>query len=435
MGNGSWINIRSISTHLQLRVSLLKSHSVMDTPSAADLPCIGDLPCKPQTVSGIQSDEQSIDLALLAALRHKRQQRKEAGIPSDEGENSDVATPVNEEDNGEDSLTYDKSDSGNHDKDESILNDKSIDCDEGNEENNEEEDIGCHLKANFKESVERVKNAEDVRPAIVISGTSVYIRLEKRDFLKVRSSSPFFWAGTETVTPTADSEAEPFYRIKAVKEQGTVGFDTRNPSKMWVPIPLCLHGGRILTGRLTPFVFLASKSTTCKVVQTESRCYPTIGAVKFEVENFGPAERFFSTVIEDCQGTAPAQSPSVTVPPSFFAVAMQTILNNPNNRMNQLGGGTVVLQAPANTIRLRLDYEDSLSVNGVEVVAWTQGVRFTFTKTWFFARKLIAIKGPGTVWISADMSVTITQNPVKISYVMRELTISSYLKLNLKMNK
>jgi len=167
-------------------------------------------------------------------------------------------------------------------------------------------------------------------------------------------------------------------------------------------------------------VFLASKSTACKVGLTESRCYPTLGAVKFEVENFGPAERFLGTVIEDCQGSAPTKSPSITIPPSFFAVAMQTILHNPNNRMNQIGGGIVLLQVPSNTLRLRLDCEDSLNVNGVEIIAWTQGVRFTFSKTWFFARKLIAIKGPGTVWISADMSVTNVQNPTKIAYTMTQ---------------
>jgi len=155
-------------------------------------------------------------------------------------------------------------------------------------------------------------------------------------------------------------------------------------------------------------------------VLTESRCYPTLGAVKFEVENFGPAERFLGTVIEDCQGSAPTKSPSITIPPSFFAVAMQTILHNPNNRMNQIGGGIVLLQVPSNTLRLRLDCEDSLNVNGVEIIAWTQGVRFTFSKTWFFARKLIAIKGPGTVWISADMSVTNVQNPTKIAYTMTQ---------------
>jgi len=185
----------------------------MGTPSAADLPCIGDdtdiLVDNINTVgdedfkkSSTEDIKASIDLGLLAALRRRRQQRTEEVIQCNDESTEGVVHHSDE------NITNDKSSQKYVDttvpvvrKNDNEFNDATAAAasdeitnsnDNDNEDVTNDDEENSTLKANFIESVQRVNNSEDIRPAIVISGTSMYIRLEKRDFLKVRSASPFF---------------------------------------------------------------------------------------------------------------------------------------------------------------------------------------------------------------------------------------------------
>jgi len=190
----------------------------MGTPSAADLPCIGDDTDLLSGYINTEGDEEfkksstediksSIDLGLLAALRRRRQQRTEEVIQCNDESNEVVVH------DGDENISNDKSSQEYVDttvpvvrkKNDIVFKDATSAAaaaaasDEiANSNDNDNEDVtnddeeNSTLKANFIESVQRVNNSEDIRPAIVISGTSMYIRLEKRDFLKVRSASPFF---------------------------------------------------------------------------------------------------------------------------------------------------------------------------------------------------------------------------------------------------